>query len=81
MTLPKLHSNWMQAVIEERKTTTYVFSIENKKTGDRLGRVLWRYRKYIFVPENDPRYEIELHESCLRAIAKFIKDLMEERKT
>ena len=79
MSFPEVKSDWMVAVVIEEKPLTRVFSIENKASGDRLGRVLWRGHGYLFFQENDPRYEIEMYPSCLRAIADFIDALMELR--
>ena len=77
---PKLKSNWMFSLPVIAKPKTWVYAIMTIDGHEKLGKVLWRNRTYIFIPDNDPRYETEFYQSCLRALADFIRDLMEERK-
>ena len=76
---PKLESNWMFSLPVIAKPKTWIYAIMTKEGHEKLGKVLWKNRTYIFIPDNDPNFEIELYASCLLAIVKFIKDLMAER--
>lgn len=60
----------------ERKTR--VFHVLTKDGGILLGVISWfgRFRKYSFHPLDDRVFE----STCLRDIAGFMDDLMEERK-
>jgi len=77
---PKLKSNWMMSLPVIAKPKTWVYTIQTIEGHEKLGKVLWKNRTYIFIPDNDPRYEIEFYASCLQSIVNFIKALMEERK-
>ena len=76
---PKLKSNWMWSLPVIAKPKTWVYAILTIEGNDKLGKVLWKNRTYIFIPDNDPNFEIEFYQSCLRAIADFCQALMQER--
>ena len=60
---------------EGKKTDVYM--IYNSTSGNFLGKLLWRFgwRQYVY------RYkDIDHSRSCLRELASFLDELMEERK-
>jgi len=77
---PKLKSNWMMSLPVIAKPKTWVYAILTIEGHEKLGKVLWKNRTYIFIPDNDPQYETEFYASCLRALADFCDALMKERK-
>ena len=77
---PKLVSSWMFSLPVIAKPKTWVYAILTKDSHDTLGKVLWKNRCDVFIPNNDPRYEDVFYPSCLRAIADFCDALMQERK-
>ena len=76
---PKLRSNWMFSLPVIAKPKTWVYAILTQEGHEKLGRVHWKNRTYIFTPDNDPNFEIDFYQSCLRAIADFCQALMQER--
>lgn len=77
----KKKTNWLR--FEEDKTyngKTKRWEIIHAKTDDWLGTVTWYngWRQYVLRPA--PFSETIWAESCLRQIAKFIKEQMEQRK-
>lgn len=73
-------AKWIEFVgvdIPGRKTKTFV--VKNIEKHIAIGVVRWHgaFRQYSFFPAPDCVFE----KTCLRDIAKFMEDLMEERKT
>jgi hypothetical protein len=58
--------------------TTSIWIVMTKESDVTLGIIKWlpRWRKYAFFPANDTVYEPD----CLRDLADFIKERMEERR-
>jgi len=58
---------------------TEIFHVINKEYGTVLGMITWHgpFRKYSFFPEPNMVFET----TCLKDIAGFMDNLMEERKT
>jgi len=71
-------SKWIQINILEEKPKTKVFGIYSKK-GEFLGLVQWKngWRQYVLEPIRNTIWAV----SCLEDVTRFIKELMESRKT
>ena len=69
---------WIRFLLVEQKAKTGVWRVETKESYDILGYVKWfpHWRKYAFFPNVDTVYEND----CLRDIARFIGEQMNERK-
>jgi hypothetical protein len=74
-----MESKWLEfKKLETPGFKTRYFQVLNKKKGEVLGTIEWgcAWRQYIYVT----RCQQFLAVSCLRDIAQFIEELMEERK-
>lgn len=76
---PEYMAKWIEFIeldFPNRKTKT--FDVVNKDNSSYIGQIKWfgSFRKYSFFPAENCVFE----QTCLRDIAKFMEDLMEERK-
>ena len=65
-------------VLVEKKTKTNVYDVVNISSGLPIGTIKWHgpWRQYCFWPEQKTVWNQE----CLKAVHKFIVNLMESRK-
>src|SRR5580698_6590438 len=65
--------------LQDRKTKTKFFYVNNKQTGNAIGVIKWYggFRQYSFFPLENIVFE----KQCLRDISTFLQLLMDERKT
>lgn len=77
-----MKSKWLEFRIVSRKNKTLVWTVHNHKTNDYLGVIKWysQWRQYCFIPHGCVEYSVIFSQSCLRDIAEFIKEQMNERK-
>lgn len=64
--------------LKEKKPKTSVYACHNKKSGIKLGEVLWysSWRQYCFLPTT----EIVFSSGCMNDVIDFISQLEAERK-
>ena len=76
----KTKYKWLEFVEypELKNKKTKVYAVIHKDSGDDLGEIKWfgRWRQYCFFPD----WVVLFSRSCLRDIADFIDQLMEDRK-
>lgn len=65
-----------QPKLQDKKTDN--FHVHNILTSKIVGKIFWNggFRKYIFAPESNFIFDA----GCLKEIAKFLSELMIERK-
>lgn len=73
-----LKGKWITFKLIEHKPKTKVYSVIANEGQYELGRVRWwaGWRRYCFAPTQGSVYETV----CLSEIAKFLDELMEERR-
>jgi len=66
-------SKYLEFTVIEHKPKTVRVAVESKKTGHRLGIIMWYgpWRQYAFFPNIDTTFNSE----CLNDISEYIKEL------
>ena len=73
-----INYEYIEFVLVEQKPKTLVYTILNRKSGDKIGTVKWyaNWRQYVFFPSNECIFSC----GCLEDIIDFTKKVQENHK-
>lgn len=75
---PSKYLAFIDMTLQHSQRKTKTFYVVSRVGGDRLGEIKWHgpWRRYVFQPLGPSIYDA----NCLKDIAKFIDNEMEQRK-